>query len=615
MADKRISDLSEADTLTVHDLFVVEQNRQTKKLSGQTMTTYLTSLATAHGGIKNITYIEAAEGSLNAKMRITLADNTSYEVDVYNGAKGDTGASTYAHVKYADKMPTANSDMKSEPGPYMGMCCDANQTAPASYLSYTWFKIKGDKGDAGTNGTNGTNGVDGTSVTLDSQSVNYGVSASGINMPTEWSESIPTVEEGRFLWTRVILGFSSGLPVTYYSFAKQGVSGEGSGISSITVTNNGGLSISPQTLTTSGEITIGHANAPITAKTTRALYPVKLDAYGHVVDAGDAVNPIVAPSNPASGQVLSYNGSAWVASDAPASGVSSVNSQTGAVDIFGSAIGAIKDPSTKSNGQVLMWNTESWVASYVSSSPRRNMLINPWFTVDQYKYTKNSVTTRFTLENYFIDCWKRTSGTVTVLDDGNIQITDGTIVQYFEFPMDTSLQYTASVNKVSGNGTVTATFLPNSSPYATFSISVVGTAVINKAKLEAGQGSTLEMDAAPDYSTELDKCRRYMQMYPASASTAPTATGIAFSATSIRALAPLPTMLRVDPSINYVVGTVAKFQCKAGTKSIAPTAASVVRTSNSNIVLILTCSGATEGTIFSVSYASNNLIAALNANL
>ena len=58
------------------------------------------------------------------------------------------------------------------------------------------------------------------------------------------------------------------------------------------VTGNNGLTGSG----TSGSVTIGHANTAITAQTTQAIYPIKIDAYGHITAYGTAVTPLTASS-------------------------------------------------------------------------------------------------------------------------------------------------------------------------------------------------------------------------------------------------------------------------------------------------------------------------------
>lgn len=134
--------------------------------------------------------------------------------------------------------------------------------------------------------------------------------------------------------------------------------GSGS-VTSVGVSNatNGGLSVSGSPITSSGTITIGHSNVLTNAQTTEAVYPIKIDKNGHISSYGSAVTipsvastssilkgngsggavaatagtdyqaPLTAgtdyiapPSSPSSGDVLSYNGSAWVAST-PAGGL------------------------------------------------------------------------------------------------------------------------------------------------------------------------------------------------------------------------------------------------------------------------------------------------------
>lgn len=75
-------------------------------------------------------------------------------------------------------------------------------------------------------GTNGLNGANGTSVTIKSTSVTYQVSASGTTTPTgNWVETVPTVPNGQFLWTRTIVTYSDGQSTTSYSVSYKGTNG------------------------------------------------------------------------------------------------------------------------------------------------------------------------------------------------------------------------------------------------------------------------------------------------------------------------------------------------------------------------------------------------------
>ena len=59
-------------------------------------------------------------------------------------------------------------------------------------------------------------------------------------------------------------------------------------VTSVGITNGGGLTISGSPITTSGSITVGHSNS-VTAQNTQAVYPIKIDANGHISAYGSAV--------------------------------------------------------------------------------------------------------------------------------------------------------------------------------------------------------------------------------------------------------------------------------------------------------------------------------------
>lgn len=63
-------------------------------------------------------------------------------------------------------------------------------------------------------------------IVLSSQSVSYQISDSGDSVPTgEWVEDCPAVQQGKYLWTRTVVQFSVGDPITSYSCAYAGVDG------------------------------------------------------------------------------------------------------------------------------------------------------------------------------------------------------------------------------------------------------------------------------------------------------------------------------------------------------------------------------------------------------
>ena len=81
----------------------------------------------------------------------------------------------------------------------------------------------------------------------------------------------------------------------YNAYMQASSAGTGT-VTSVGITNGGGLSISGSPITTSGSITVGHSNS-VTAQTTQAVYPVKIDAQGHISAYGSAVTIPTVPTN------------------------------------------------------------------------------------------------------------------------------------------------------------------------------------------------------------------------------------------------------------------------------------------------------------------------------
>lgn len=96
----------------------------------------------------------------------------------------------------------------------------------------------------GNTGAKGDKGNDGTSVTIKSQAVTYQASSSGTVVPNgPWSQGIPAVTKGQYLWTRTVITFSNDVTSTSYSVGYMGTNGQngsngsdGKGIKSTEVT-------------------------------------------------------------------------------------------------------------------------------------------------------------------------------------------------------------------------------------------------------------------------------------------------------------------------------------------------------------------------------------------
>lgn len=77
-------------------------------------------------------------------------------------------------------------------------------------------------------------------------------------------------------------------------------------VTSVGITDGGGLTISGSPITTSGSITVGHTNS-VTAQTTQAVYPIKIDANGHISAYGSAVTILKKYSETITGDATTKN--------------------------------------------------------------------------------------------------------------------------------------------------------------------------------------------------------------------------------------------------------------------------------------------------------------------
>ena len=219
MADRSISELPTASTIGATDLFVLQQANAAKKLTGQALENWLLQMADGRGGIQSISKTSSTGSNpVVDTYTITFADTTTSTFTVTNGLKGDTGAQTYVHVKYSAVQPTRDADIGDIPDEWMGIYIGLASVAPTHYTDYTWNKVRGEKGDTGA------------AAVITAQSVQYQASNSGTVIPTgTWSNSIPAVTEGQYLWTRTIVTYNSGTTTTAYSVGYKGINGTGAG--------------------------------------------------------------------------------------------------------------------------------------------------------------------------------------------------------------------------------------------------------------------------------------------------------------------------------------------------------------------------------------------------
>ena len=174
--------------------------------------------------------------------KTTATESTTYSDYMWSLIKGETGAvgpkgndgqTYYTWIKYADSASGSNMSDSPNEKSYIGLAYNKTTSAESNTASdYTWSLFKGDKGDKGDQGDDGV-GIASTTVT-------YGVSDSSSTQPSTWQNTIPSVAEGKYLWTRTIIDYTdtSRADTVSYTYAKQGTKGDtGSSGSSVTVTS------------------------------------------------------------------------------------------------------------------------------------------------------------------------------------------------------------------------------------------------------------------------------------------------------------------------------------------------------------------------------------------
>lgn len=211
----------------------------------------------------------------------------------------------------------------------------------------------------------------------------------------------------------------------------------------------------------------------------------------------------------------------------------------------------------------------------------RNLLDNPWFTVNQRGFASDSNPSAGT---HLVDRWavryNPSTGSVAVNDGivtltsadkilivgerfeksvgfsgkmltASIMLSDGTILSGTGiFPNENG----ADVNVINTSDlTVYYQYSSASGGYPFLGITCKAnkTLSIKAVKLELGSVSTLAMDIAPNYATELLKCQRYFVRFKPTSGYAWIGMGIGEGGTLLQVLIDLPTVMRVNPTISY----------------------------------------------------------------
>lgn len=154
------------------------------------------------------------------------------------GVKGQDGTS----VKITSKSVTYQTSTSGTTAPTGTWLTTVPTVNNGQYL---WTKTTvqysdGNKTEAYSVSYKGTNGTNGTSVTVSKTEVTYQVSTSGTTAPTgTWSTTMPSCDQGQYLWTKTYVKYSDGKDTTSYSVSYKGVDGEKFAFNMLRETNQG----------------------------------------------------------------------------------------------------------------------------------------------------------------------------------------------------------------------------------------------------------------------------------------------------------------------------------------------------------------------------------------
>lgn len=141
---------------------------------------------------------------------------------------GELETESHVVIRYADDILGTN--FNAESGKYIGVISTTRHPNELVPDDFTWVKLQGPEGPQGEQGSPGRDGVDGVAgkngVGIADTSITYAVSVSGTQEPESgWSEQVPELIKGRFLWTKTFWRYTDGAHETGYSVAYIGQDG------------------------------------------------------------------------------------------------------------------------------------------------------------------------------------------------------------------------------------------------------------------------------------------------------------------------------------------------------------------------------------------------------
>ena len=238
---------------------------------------------------------------------------SNYKWSKYVGENGTPGENGYIHIAYADSadgktgFDTVNGTNKK----YIGQYTDNIETDSKNSTDYTWSKIKGDDVTITSTKVEYITTTENYSVPPESVELvtNDGKSlidnSSNLFVTNKWSDEIPDLVDGMYLWTRTTVQYSDGNSTVSYTNAKQGDVGDAGRtyfleLDTSAVKIDGNNIITPDTIKAKGYYRDGDGD--------RVVYPCRFIISKTYSD--NRTEEIISSSNNISEQIFTIYGEA-----------------------------------------------------------------------------------------------------------------------------------------------------------------------------------------------------------------------------------------------------------------------------------------------------------------
>ena len=239
--------------------------------------------------------------------------SSEYKWSKYVGENGVPGENGYIHIAYADSsdgktgFDTVNGTNKK----YIGQYTDNIETDSKNPTDYTWSKIKGDDVTITSTKVEYITTTENSSVPPESVELvtNDGKSlidnSSNLFVTNKWSDEIPDLVDGMYLWTRTTVQYSDGNSTISYTNAKQGDVGDAGRtyfleLDTSAVKIDGNNIITPDTIKAKGYYRDGDGD--------RVVYPCRFIISKTYSD--NRTEEIISSSNNISEQIFTIYGEA-----------------------------------------------------------------------------------------------------------------------------------------------------------------------------------------------------------------------------------------------------------------------------------------------------------------